>query len=293
MKTILITGANGQLGSSLRLLSASLDAYRYRFLFTDVDTLDVCNKDAVLSYAQANEVAYIINCAAYTAVDKAEDNEILCLRINSEAVRNLGEVASALRIRIIHISTDYVFDGTNSIPYVETDYTCPVSAYGRSKQIGEQILRSVCHEALIIRTSWLYSEYGDNFVKTMLRLGREKDSLSVVFDQVGSPTYAGDLAAAIMSIIDSAEAGNFCAGIFHYSNEGVCSWYDFALKIFQLAGVNCRVAPIDTKDYPTRAIRPQYSVLNKGKIKNAYGLTIPHWEESLRLMLQKQTDKQE
>jgi dTDP-4-dehydrorhamnose reductase len=285
MKTILITGANGQLGSSLRELSGSSDTYR--FLFTDIDTLDICEKEILLSYAQINEVSYIINCAAYTAVDKAEDNESACLRINSEAIRTMGEVAAALRIRIIHISTDYVFDGTNSTPYLENDYTCPVSVYGRSKQTGELMLRAVCPEALILRTSWLYSEYGDNFVKTMLRLGREKESLSVVFDQVGTPTYAGDLAAAILSILDSAEAGNFCPGIFHYSNEGVCSWYDFALKIFQLAGINCHVAPIETKDYPTRATRPQYSVLNKRKIKQTYGLTIPHWEESLRFMIQK------
>ncbi|MDR1937204.1 MAG: dTDP-4-dehydrorhamnose reductase [Tannerellaceae bacterium] len=285
MKTILITGANGQLGNSLRLLAASSSAYS--FLFTDVDTLDVCKKEILLSYAQANNVGYIVNCAAYTAVDKAEDNESLCLLINSEAVRNMGEVAAALKIKIIHISTDYVFDGTNSIPYAENDYTCPVSVYGRSKQTGELMLRAVCPEALIIRTSWLYSEFGANFVKTMLRLGKEKDSLPVVFDQVGTPTYAGDLASAILSIIDSAEAGNFHPGIFHYSNEGVCSWYDFARKIFQFANIDCRVTPIDTKDYPTRAIRPQYSVLNKKKIKRTYGLTIPHWEESLQFMLSK------
>jgi dTDP-4-dehydrorhamnose reductase len=285
MKTILITGANGQLGHSLRLCSPSWR--NYRFLFTDQDTLDICDKEILLPYMQANEVRYLVNCAAYTAVDKAEENEILCRQINGEAVRNLGEIASQLKIKIVHISTDYVFDGTNSVPYMENDYTCPVSAYGRSKHVGELMLRAVCPESLIIRTSWLYSEFGSNFVGTMLHLGREKDEVRVVCDQVGTPTYAGDLAAAILRIIDAAEAGKFKPGIYHYSNEGVCSWYDFALKIFQLTGLPCRAIPIETKDYPTRAVRPSYSVLNKTKIKQAYGLTIPHWEESLRGMLQR------
>jgi dTDP-4-dehydrorhamnose reductase len=283
MKTILVTGANGQLGRAIQSLARTTAGCH--FLFTDMDTLDICDKDALLAYAQANEVGYIVNCAAYTAVDKAEDNEPLCLRINSEALRNIGETALAVGAKVIHISTDYVFDGTNCIPYVETDYTCPVCVYGRSKQTGELLLRAVCPEALIIRTSWLYSEYGSNFVRTMLTLGKERDELRIVSDQTGTPTYAGDLAGAILSIIASAEAGHFKAGIFHYADEGVCSWYDFAWKIFQLAGINCRVVPIDTKDFPTRATRPQYSVLNKKKIKNTYGLSIPHWEESLRSML--------
>ncbi len=283
MKTLLITGANGQLGNSLRVLSKQFP--QYKFLFTDVDSLDICDKDIVLTYVQTHNVGYIINCAAYTAVDKAEDEEILCLRINRDAVRNLGEVATAVKAKIIHISTDYVFDGTNSIPYVETDYTCPMSAYGRSKQAGELILKAVCPDAVILRTSWLYSEFGNNFVKTMLRLGKEKDELGVVFDQIGSPTYSGDLAAAILSIIDHSEKEGILPGTYHYSNEGVCSWYDFALKIFELTGIGCNVSPIDTKDFPTRAIRPQYSVLNKGKIKRKYGITIPHWEESLKKVL--------
>lgn len=288
MKTILVTGANGQLGHSIRLSAgASGD---FRFLFTDVDTLDICNKEFLLSYVQANDVGYIINCAAYTAVDEAEDKELLALRINSEAVRNLGEASQSAGIRMIHISTDYVFDGTNSLPYVENDYTCPVSVYGRSKQMGEMFLRAVCPEAVIIRTSWLYSAFGNNFVKTMLRLGKERDELQVVFDQIGTPTYAGDLASAILSVVRSAEAGNFKAGIYHYSNEGVCSWYDFARKIFQFANTACRVFPIETKDYPTRAVRPQYSVLNKKKIKTTYGLNIPHWEDSLHRMINQVKD---
>jgi dTDP-4-dehydrorhamnose reductase len=259
-----------------------------RYLFTDVDTLDICSKDDLTAYVQAHGgVSYLINCAAYTAVDEAEDNETACLRLNSEAVRNIGEVASASGFRVIHISTDYVFDGTNSTPYVETDYTCPVSVYGRSKQMGEMMLRAVCPESLIIRTSWLYSGFGNNFVKTMLRLGSEHEEIRVVFDQVGTPTWSGDLAGVIFSIIRSAGADGFRPGIYHYSNEGVCSWYDFALKIFKLSGIGCRVIPIETKDYPTRAARPQYSVLNKKKIKQTCGLTIPHWEESLRLCLKK------
>jgi dTDP-4-dehydrorhamnose reductase len=285
MKTILVTGANGQLGRSLQRLSGSLSAYQ--FLFTDIDTLDICDKESILAFAKGKEIHYIINCAAYTAVDKAEDDEIICMRINSEAVRSLGEAATVIGAKIIHISTDYVFDGTNNVPYLETDYTCPLSAYGRSKQTGELILRAVCPNAIIIRTAWLYSECGNNFLNTMLRLGKENKELNIVFDQIGTPTYAGDLASALISIIGSIEAGTFKSGIYHYSNEGVCSWYDFARKIFEIAGIKCRVIPIDTKDYPTRAARPQYSVLNKGKIKRTYGLAIPHWEDSLRKMLKK------
>ncbi|MDR1259507.1 MAG: dTDP-4-dehydrorhamnose reductase [Tannerellaceae bacterium] len=289
MKTILITGADGQLGRTLQqYVKARGGRGELRYLFTDVDTLDICSKDDLTAYVQAHgDVSYLINCAAYTAVDKAEDNETACLRLNSEAVRNIGEVAAASGFRVIHISTDYVFDGTNSMPYVETDYTCPVSVYGRSKQMGEMMLRAVCPESLIIRTSWLYSWFGNNFVSTMLRLGRENKEIRVVFDQVGAPTWAGDLAGAIFSVIERAGADGFRPGIYHYSDEGVCSWYDFALKIFQIAGIDCRVIPIDTKDYPTRASRPQYSVLNKKKIKQTYGLTIPHWEESLRFCLKK------
>jgi dTDP-4-dehydrorhamnose reductase len=285
MKTILITGANGQLGNSLRLLSAKYP--HYRFLFTDVDVLDICDKDALLSYMETHKADYVVNCAAYTAVDKAEDEEVLCLTINRDAVRNLGEAASATKAKVIHISTDYVFDGTNSIPYVESDYTCPVSAYGRSKHEGELILKAVCLNTVIIRTSWLYSEFGNNFVKTILRLGRERNELSVVFDQIGTPTYSGDLASAILSVIDYSEKKEFIRGTYHYSNEGVCSWYDFALKIVELKQIPCAISPVDTKDYPTRAVRPQYSVLNKEKIKKNYGLTIPHWERSLRQMITK------
>lgn len=283
MKTVLVTGANGQLGSSLRALSSQYPSYI--FLFTDVDQLDICNREAVKAYVTGNGVNYILNCAAYTAVDAAEDHETLCRQINCEAVRNLGEAAREAGAKVIHISTDYVFDGTGHRPYTESDVTCPVSVYGRTKLAGEEALAEVCPESVIIRTAWLYSEYGRNFVKTMLRLGKEKEELSVVFDQVGTPTYAGDLAKAVWSVVEAGEEGAFRPGIYHFSDEGVCSWYDFTVKILQLAGADCRVKPIESKDYPLRAARPPFSVLNKGKIKAVYGLAIPHWEESLRTCL--------
>ena len=307
MKTVLVTGANGQLGNSIH---ARISQYPgYNFLFTDIDTLDICDKEAVRKYVLENDVQYVMNCAAYTAVDKAEDNqelcdklnhvapgylaaadtavdkaeehEDLCMRINRDAVRNLGEAAHAVGAKVIHVSTDYVFDGTSCRPYLESDATCPVSVYGRTKLAGEQALMEECPDSVIIRTAWLYSEYGNNFMKTVLRLGKERDELRFIFDQVGTPTYAGDLAVAMLAVLERAEAGKFIPGIYHFSDEGVCSWYDFTVKILQIAGMNNRVIPIETKDYPTPASRPHYSVLNKGKIKSTYGLTIPHWETSL------------
>lgn len=280
MKTIVVTGANGQLGNSLRELSAGYS--RFTFLFTDVDTLDICDADAVRKYVSDNHVDYILNCAAYTAVDKAEDDEALCMRINSDAVRNLGNAARAAGAKVIHISTDYVFDGTHHLPYVETDATCPASVYGRTKLAGEEALAETCPDSVIIRTAWLYSEYGNNFVKTMLRLGAEREELRVIFDQVGTPTYAGDLAVAMMAVVEQAENDSFLPGVYHFSDEGVCSWYDFTVKILQIAGLKARVVPIESKEYPAKAPRPHFSVLNKAKIKAAYGVTIPHWEESLR-----------
>lgn len=280
MIQVLVTGANGQLGHSLQARAKDYPAFAFHF--TDVDTLDLCDAEAVRRYVVNNRVSYILNCAAYTAVDKAESNEALCVRINSDAVRNLGEAAQEVGAKVIHISTDYVFDGTSCRPYVETDPTCPISVYGRTKLAGEEALRMVCPDAVIIRTAWLYSEYGNNFVKTVLRLGAERDELRFIFDQVGTPTYAGDLADAMLAIVAQAEQGHFVSGIYHFTNEGVCSWYDFTVKILQLAQLPKRVIPIETKDYPTPAARPHYSVLNKGKIKATYGLTIPHWEVSLQ-----------
>lgn len=280
MNKILVTGANGQLGNSIRSLASQYP--EFNFLFTDVDTLDICDPVAVHLYVTKNQVNYILNCAAYTAVDKAEDNEEICSRINWIAVRNLGDAARSVGAKVIHVSTDYVFDGTNCQPYVETDATCPVSAYGRTKLAGEKALMEACPNSVIIRTAWLYSEFGTNFVKTMLRLGSEREELRVIFDQVGTPTYAGDLAAAILAIVEQASNDFFVPGIYHFSDEGACSWYDFTVKILQLADITCRVVPIETKEYPTLATRPHYSVLNKGKIKQIYKISIPHWEESLR-----------
>ncbi|MCC8154915.1 MAG: dTDP-4-dehydrorhamnose reductase [Tannerellaceae bacterium] len=257
------------------------DYPKFNYLFTDIDTLDICNKETVKQYIVSNKVDYIINCAAYTAVDKAEDEEALAMLINRDAVCNLAEAAQENHTKIIHISTDYVFDGTSYSPYEETAATCPVSVYGYTKLAGENILQAICPSSAIVRTSWLYSEYGTNFLKTMLRLGKEKEELGVIFDQVGTPTYAGDLAMALMEMIIAAEKDNFKPGIYHFSNEGVCSWYDFAVRIMKIGGLNCEVKPIQTREYPTRAARPHYSVLNKTKIKLDYGLTIPHWEESL------------
>lgn len=279
MKNILITGGNGQLGSELKEASQFLPQFEY--FFTDVDTLDICSKEAVEAFVVANKINYIINCAAYTAVDKAETDSELCYKINRDAARNLGEVATAHNAAVLHVSTDYVFNGQSFKPYAEEDAVCPKSVYGESKLAGEQELQRVCADTAIVRTSWLYSSYGNNFVKTMIRLGKERDSLGVIFDQVGTPTYAADLAEALLKMIVFAEEKGFVSGVFHYSNEGVCSWYDFAKKIHRMSAIHCDVKPIETKEYPTPAARPHYSVLNKKKIKETFGIHIPHWEESL------------
>ena len=276
MKNILITGANGQLGSEIRVASAQFP--QFRFFFTDVTELDICNREAVHAYMAENHMDGIVNCAAYTAVDKAEDDAETCYRINRDAVKNLAEAAREYKLDIIHVSTDYVFDGKNYLPYTEVMPVNPSSVYGKSKLEGERILMEICPEAVIVRTSWLYSSFGNNFVKTMLRLGQERDMLNVIFDQVGTPTYAADLAVALLSIL---AAGKPAAGIYHYSNEGVCSWYDFTRSIHRLAGISCDLVPIESKEYPVRTPRPHFSVLNKAKIKQTYGIEIPHWEDSL------------
>jgi dTDP-4-dehydrorhamnose reductase len=283
-KNLLITGANGQLGSELQLLAVLYPSFR--FFPTDVDTLNLCNKDEIELFIRENAIDYVINCAAYTAVDKAEDDAALCYKINRDTVRNLAEAASG-KSRIIHISTDYVFDGTGQSPLKETDKTNPQSVYGKSKLEGEQVLMEVLPESIIIRTAWLYSSFGNNFVKTMIRLGKEKESLNVVNDQTGTPTYAADLAKAILDIIAFIENRNvFPAGIYHYSNEGICSWYDFCLKILELADIKtCKVNPVSTAEYPTKAKRPVYSVLDKTKIKDIFQIEIPQWETSLEKMI--------
>lgn len=276
MKKILVTGSKGQLGNELQVAAKAFS--QFELVFTDVDELDICNLTAIEQFVKNAGFDAIVNCAAYTAVDKAETDDDLCYKINRDAVQNLAQIAQYNGLKLIHVSTDYVFDGTQHTPYVETDRVCPVSVYGKSKLAGEELALKYCEQVAVIRTSWLYSAFGNNFVKTIMRLGQERESLNVIFDQVGTPTYAADLANAILQMLN---AEVFVSGVYHFSNEGVCSWYDFAKKIHQLAGVTCKVSPIETKDYPTAAVRPHYSVLNKSKIKSTYHIEIPHWEESL------------
>lgn len=281
MTTILITGSRGQLGNEMQIAAKSFPDFNY--IFTDIDELDICDKAALEFFIKENKVNIIVNCAAYTAVDKAEDDIQNCYKINADAVKNIAEVAQANDIKVVHISTDYVFDGTNYLPYTEDQPVCPTSVYGQSKLAGEQALINICSNNIIIRTSWLYSSFGNNFVKTMMKLGSERDSLNVIFDQVGTPTNAADLAVTILQILSKK---TFVTGIFHFSNEGVCSWYDFTKSIHRIAGIKCDVRPIETKDYATRTPRPHYSVLNKAKIKSIYNINIPHWEESLERCIQ-------
>ena len=266
------------MGNEMRNLSGNDRANRY--IFTDVQELDITDPARVQAFLSENAVDFVVNCAAYTAVDKAESEIELCRKINAFAVENLAKASAATGAKMIHVSTDYVYSGTHYMPYVESDAVAPTSVYGVTKLEGEQLLLAANPASVILRTSWLYSPYGNNFVKTMLRLGREREKLSVVFDQVGTPTYAADLAAAIVTILNAPE---FVPGIYNFSNEGVCSWYDFTLTIHRMAGIDtCRVSPIDTADYPSDATRPFYSVMNKKKIKATYGVEIPHWEESLQ-----------
>jgi len=276
---ILITGANGQLGNEMRILSAQHPQHTY--FFTDVAELDITSREAVATFVQEQQIDVIVNCAAYTNVDKAEDDELTAHAINALAVENLGLSGA----RVIHISTDYVFSGDGCVPYTEEDAVAPNTAYGRTKLAGEQLLLQVCPEAIIIRTAWLYSTFGNNFVKTMLRLGQERESLGVVFDQIGTPTYAADLASAIFAAIESEE---WHAGVYHFTDEGVCSWYDFTHEIFARANiVDCQLRPILSSEYQYKTPRPHFSVLNKSKIKSTFGIAIPHWTEALQVCLEK------
>ena len=287
--SILVTGSNGQLGSELKALiqHPTSNIQHHDFYFTDRSTLDITNKTSVENFCLTNNIKIIINCAAYTAVDNAETDEEMAYAINHKAVETLAHIAKNNDTALIHISTDYVFDGSNFKPYEENDPTNPQSVYGASKLAGEEAMQNINPKnSLIIRTSWVYSSFGNNFVKTMLRLGRERDELGVIFDQVGTPTYARDLAQAILQIIQNIECGTQNTEIYHYSNEGVCSWYDFAIAIFEMQSITCKVTPIETKAYPTPATRPHYSLLNKAKIKTDYCLTIPYWRDSLRQTLQ-------
>jgi len=281
MTTILITGSNGQLGNEMQ--QAAVRFPNFNYIYTDVAELDICDKGALGAFVKANNVNVIVNCAAYTAVDKAEDDVELCYKINRDAVRNIAEVATENKVKVVHVSTDYVFDGTNYLPYTEDMPVCPATVYGKSKLEGEQALLENCKESVILRTAWLYSSFGNNFVKTMMKLGTERDSLGVIFDQVGTPTYAADLADAILQLLSNK---TFVPGIYHFSDEGVCSWYDFTKTIHRMANITCDVKPIETKDYPARTPRPHFSVLNKGKIKSTYGISIPHWEVSLEKCIQ-------
>ena len=274
---ILVTGCNGQLGSSLRREienDPDIEA-----VYTDYDTLDITDREAVDRFLGDHKFDIIVNCAAYTAVDKAETDEILCSALNTGAVGNLGESAVKTGAKVIHISTDYVFSGQGFRPYEENDEPYPQGIYGRTKLEGEALLTSFCQNAMIIRTAWLYSEFGKNFVKTMLSLAESRPEINVVADQIGTPTYAGDLAAAIHAII---RHDNWIPGIYHFTDEGVASWYDFTKAIFEIGGKNVTVNPIPTSAYPTPAKRPLYSVLSKAKIKKTFGLEIPYWRDSLK-----------
>lgn len=274
---ILVTGANGQLGNEMQVLAR--ENLQHTYFFTDVQELDICDEQAVYAYVSEHKIDIIVNCAAYTAVDKAEDNVELCDKLNNIAPGYLARAAQANDAAMIQVSTDYVFDGTAHIPYMEEEPTCPASVYGSTKLAGEQNVMDHCEKAMVIRTAWLYSIYGNNFVKTMIRLGQERDSLGVIFDQIGTPTYANDLAQAIFAAINKGVV----RGIYHFSDEGVCSWYDFTIAIHRLAGIaSCKVKPLHTADYPAKAPRPHYSVLDKTKIKDTFGIEIPHWEESLK-----------
>ncbi|MGC8764410.1 MAG: dTDP-4-dehydrorhamnose reductase [Brevinematia bacterium] len=280
---ILVTGAKGQLGNELRELSFS--AKDKEFFFTDIEELDITDYESVESFVISNRIDLIINCAAYTAVDRAESEVELAYRINRDAVYKLAKAINKNNGVLIHISTDFVFDGSKNTPYVEEDSTNPISVYGKSKLEGENAAFSEARTLYVIRTSWLYSSYGNNFVKTIIRLAEERKKLNVVFDQVGTPTYASDLARTILVLTDKIEKGK--KEILHFSNEGIASWYDFAVEICGMKGIECEIIPIETKDYPTPAKRPPYSVLNKKKIKSLLGIKIPYWKDSLSVCINK------
>ena len=279
---ILITGCNGQLGNEMQLLEK--DFSEHQWFNTDVEELDITDQLAIEQFIQENQIDGIVNCAAYTAVDKAESNKELCTSLNTVAPAYLAAAVDKRGGWMIQISTDYVFDGTKHTPYVETDTPCPDSVYGSTKLAGEFGVQKFCRRSMIIRTAWLYSTFGNNFVKTMLRLGKEKTELGVIFDQIGTPTYARDLANAIMAAI----VQGIKPGVYHFSNEGVISWYDFTKAIHRIAGItSCHVRPLHTAEYPTPAKRPAYSVLDKTKIKETYNIEIPYWEESLKECIEK------
>ena len=284
MSNILVTGGNGQLGSELKDLTNLYP--NDTFIFTDMAELDICKHKVVEEFIIKNNINIIINCAAHTAVDKAEEQFELANAINNLAVQNFARIAKECTIKLIHISTDYVFDGANHQPYTETDAPNPQSVYGKTKLDAEIAIQEINPaNTIIIRTSWVYSSYGNNFVKTMLRLGKEKDELGIIFDQIGTPTYAGDLAKAILEILP--KLNNDKVEIYHYSNEGVCSWYDFAQAIFEIENISVKVNAIESTQYPTLAKRPFYSVMNKAKIEKVFNVEVPYWKYSLSSCLEK------
>ncbi|MDT0554132.1 dTDP-4-dehydrorhamnose reductase [Urechidicola vernalis] len=281
MKNVLVTGGNGQLGQCLKDLILNEDGIK--FIFTDYKELDITNNVEVSRYFQKNKIDYCINCAAYTAVDLAESESETAIAVNVKGVQNLASACKNSGAILIHVSTDFVFDGTKNTPYREDNLTSPTSVYGSTKLEGEQVIQKTLKEHFIIRTSWLYSEYGNNFMKTMIRLGNERSELGVVNDQIGTPTYAKDLAQVILQIVKS---DSDLYGIYHYSNDGVISWFDFAKSIFELENISVQLNGIPTKLYPTPAKRPKYSVLDKTKIKEMLKMNIPYWKDSLKQALQ-------
>ena len=276
MSKILVTGAHGQVGTELNFLSSLLESHS--FTFVDQNNLDITDAVAVIKFISTGNYSAIINCAAYTAVDKAETEKEIAFKVNADGAGNLAKAAQQFNAKFIHFSTDFIFDGTGSVPYTENDKPNPLSVYGASKLAGEEHVLENNSDAIIIRTSWVYSSFGNNFVRTILKLCKEREQLNVIFDQIGAPTYARDLAGAVLHIIQQKE---WKPGIYNYSNEGVASWYDFAVAIRDIAGLKTKISPIETSQYPTPAVRPKYSVLNKNKIKETFGLEIPHWKESL------------
>ena len=281
MENILITGSNGQLGTEFKSLANSFP--EFVFTFTDRSDFDIAALDSVKEFIQKGAFTIIINCAAYTAVDKAEAEKDMAYSINGKATGNLALAAKEFNIKFVHVSTDFVFDGSIARPLIENDEVNPLNVYGSSKLEGEKLAFEKNRDSLVIRTSWVYSSFGNNFVKTIIRLCKERESLNIIYDQIGTPTYAKDLASAILNIVGGKE---WVPGIYHYSNEGVASWYDFAIAIRDIYGLKTNILPIETSQYPTPATRPKYSVLNKKKIKDTFKLGIPYWRDSLSLCLE-------
>ena len=284
---ILVTGSNGQLGSEIKDLVTNYKDFN--FFFRDLPELNICDAEALNTFIFNQNINAVINCAAYTAVDQAEEDVVIAEQVNAKGVLNLVNALKKVDGKLIHISTDYVFDGTSFLPYKESDPVSPIGVYGKTKRAGELAVINSDIDSIVIRTSWLYSAFGNNFVKTMLKLGHDRDELGVIFDQVGTPTNASDLAKTCLDILSDKSSENISANgkIYHYSNEGVASWYDFATAIMELGSLDCKVRPIETKDYPTPAKRPHYSVLNKTKIKTDFNIEIPYWRDSLDKCIEK------